>query len=330
MKLRALITAAVVALVATGLAACGGSSSSSSGGSGGSSGSGLTNLTVGYTSEGGLQIPSYVASDLGFFKRNGLNVKLVNLNSSTSLIPALNGGSVDIGTGDGAALCAGYLSGSQISVVGANLSNFTLEGWSTNSVSSIKQLAGKTVGVTAPGSTSDFALTAALQANHMTRSQVKVVYLHGLPATIAALTRGSIQATFIVPPLGETLPKDKFHRFYDTSSIDHVSTPFAAESSFLSKNQTAVKEYLKAMQEAVAFSADKSNKSKIAPLVSRHAAVPAAAGQYAFTYFQPLWEKSLNVTSANWKASCDEAAQNTKAQPGVDPQKALSLSLLPQ
>jgi NitT/TauT family transport system substrate-binding protein len=226
MKIRAVLAAATLAATGLGLTACGSSSKAGEV----STTNGLTNLTVGYTSEGGLQIPSYVAADLGFFAKHGLNVKLVNLNSSTSLIPALTGGSVDVGTGDGAALCAGYLAGSSISVVGANLADFTLEGWGDSSVASMKDLAGKTVGVTAPGSTSDFALTAALQASGMSRNDVKVVYLHSIPATVAAMQSGAIQATFIVPPWGKTLDQTKFHRFYDTATLPHVSTAFAVQS----------------------------------------------------------------------------------------------------
>lgn len=317
MKFRAVLAAAV-ASGAVALAASAATASAAT----------LPTVTVGYTSEGGLQIPSYVAEDLGYFKKDGLNVKLVDLNSSTALIPALTGGSVDIGTGDGAALCAGYLSGSQIKVFGANLSNFALEGWSTDSINSVKQLKGQTVGVTALGSTSYFALAAALQANGMKLSDVKLVYLRSISATVPALTRGSIQATFIVPPLGKTFDQTKFHRFYNTSSLKHVSTAFAAESSYVQQNPTVIKDYLKAMKQAVAFAAKKSNQATVAKLVAKNAGVSTTLGQYAFQYFQPLWDKTLGITSANWNTTCKEAEQTTKPKAGIKPAGALDLSLL--
>lgn len=288
----------------------------------------LTKLSVGYTSEGGLQIPAYIGDEMGIFKKHGLDVKLVKLNSSSSLIPAISSGSVNIGTGDGSALCSGVLTGTGLKIVGANLSTFTLEAWGPSSIQNFADLKGKTVGVTAPGSTSDFALEAALKANSLQRSDVKVVYLHSLPATVAAVESGAVQATLVVPPYGDTLQPKGFHRIYDTSKLQHVSTAFAASTSYAKSHGDAIRKFDAAMAEAVQLASDPAQESKVVPILSRRATVSAADAKYTFDYFQPLWTKGLSVDPTNWTSTCQEAARTSKAKPGVVAASALDMSYL--
>jgi hypothetical protein len=91
-----------------------------------------------------------------------------------------------------------------------------------------------------------------------------------------------------------------------------------------------VQEYLAAMKDAVAYSADKANAATVAPLISKHASVSADDATYAFDYFQPLWQQDLSVSDANWGASCDEAKQTTTPKAGVEADAALDLAFLPK
>src|ERR1700722_3471897 len=45
-------------------------------------------------------IPVNVGDQLGFFKKHGLNLKIVNFNGGAKMVQALAAGSIDIGVGD--------------------------------------------------------------------------------------------------------------------------------------------------------------------------------------------------------------------------------------
>jgi ABC-type nitrate/sulfonate/bicarbonate transport system substrate-binding protein len=257
-------------------------------------------------------------------------VKPVKVTSSSSLVPAIMSGSLDIGTGDGAAVCSGILGGNDLTVVGANLNTFALETWARKDVTSFQDLAGKTVAVTGSGSTSDFALEASLKANGMERSDVKVAFVNTLPATVAAVQSGAVDATPVVPPHGDALAPKGFKMIYDTSKLPHVSTAMAVQPSYAKDHADAIRGFTKAMREAVVAASDPANDAAISTIVAKRAAVSKEEAEYTVKYFQPLWNQSLVVQPDVWTSTCTEARRKTKPKPGVDPDKALDMSFLDQ
>jgi NitT/TauT family transport system substrate-binding protein len=82
----------------------------------------------------------------------------------------------------------------------------------TAEISSVKDLAGKKVGVSAPGSSTDFFLKYLLARNGVDPNAVAVIGI-GIEATaVAAMERGTVDAAVMLDP-GATLLKAKFPAF---------------------------------------------------------------------------------------------------------------------
>jgi NitT/TauT family transport system substrate-binding protein len=82
----------------------------------------------------------------------------------------------------------------------------------TNEISSVKDLAGKKVGVSAPGSSTDFFLKYLLAKNGVDPNAVAVIGI-GLDATaVAAMERGTVDAAVMLDP-SATLLKGRFPAF---------------------------------------------------------------------------------------------------------------------
>src|SRR5438477_7769217 len=106
-----------------------------------------------------IYLPLTVASQLGFFKDEGLNVNISDLRGGSEALAALMGGSVDMVTGFYEHTIRAKSQGKHL-VMTAVFDRFPglvlmVGKQHVGEVRSIKDLVGKPVGVTAPGSSTD-------------------------------------------------------------------------------------------------------------------------------------------------------------------------------
>jgi len=105
-RARTLALASAAAGMLVAVSACGSSNTPSATGASGSDAAAKTiSITIGDTAIGAGYSDLYVGIDDGIFKKHGLDVTLQKLNTGTALVPALVGGSIQIGVGpaDGSA-----------------------------------------------------------------------------------------------------------------------------------------------------------------------------------------------------------------------------------
>ncbi len=103
-------------------------------------------------------IPVNVGDQLGFFKKHGLNLKIVNFNGGAKMVQALAAGSIDIGVGDQTSMALIARGAPMLAVcqTGNELSTFSIGVPWNSPIKSIKQLKGKIIGISTNGSLSDW------------------------------------------------------------------------------------------------------------------------------------------------------------------------------
>lgn len=149
-------------------------------------------------------LPTVLAQQLGAFQAAGVDVELINVKGGSTALAAVLGGSADVVSGY-------YDHCVDIVPKGKSLQAFvTFDRYpglalivspkAGGAVASIKDLAGKKVGVTAPGSSTDFFLKYALHKNGVPADKVAVIGI-GVDATaIAAMEQGQVDAAVMLDP----------------------------------------------------------------------------------------------------------------------------------
>jgi NitT/TauT family transport system substrate-binding protein len=145
-----------------------------------------------------------LAEQLGEFKKAGVEVEMVNFKGGSQALTAVLGGSADVVSGyfDHCVNLAAKNQALQAFVVYDRYPGLALvvAPKNTTTVASVKDLAGKKVGVSAPGSSTHFFLTYLLSKNGVDPNSVGVVGV-GLEATaVAAMEQGSIDAAVMLDP----------------------------------------------------------------------------------------------------------------------------------
>jgi NitT/TauT family transport system substrate-binding protein len=158
-------------------------------------------------------LPTVLAEQLGEYKQAGVEIELINFKGGSQALTAVIGGSADVVSGyyDHCVNLAAKNQNLQAFVVYDRYPGLVL-GVSprhAGEINSVKDLAGKKVGVSAPGSSTDFFLKYVLARAGVATDSVAVIGI-GLDATaVAAMEQGTVDAAVMLDPT-PTLLNAKF------------------------------------------------------------------------------------------------------------------------
>ena len=149
-------------------------------------------------------LPTMLAKQLGEFEKAGLTVDVVDFKGGSESLKAVIGGSADVVSGyfDHCVNLAAKGQHLQSFVVYDRYPGFALvvSPKHASEIKSIKDLANKKIGVSAPGSSTDFFLKYILSKNGVDANSVGVIGV-GLGATaVAAMEQGTIDAAIMLDP----------------------------------------------------------------------------------------------------------------------------------
>ena len=149
-------------------------------------------------------LPTMLAQALGEYEKAGVNVEVVDFKGGSESLKAVIGGSADVVSGyfDHCVNLAAKGQHLQSFVVYDRYPGFALvvSPKHASEINSIKDLVNKKVGVSAPGSSTDFFLKYMLSKNGIDPNSVGVIGV-GLGATaVAAMEQGTIDAAIMLDP----------------------------------------------------------------------------------------------------------------------------------
>jgi NitT/TauT family transport system substrate-binding protein len=158
-------------------------------------------------------LPTMLAEQLGEYKKAGVEVELIDFKGGSQSLQAVMGGSADV--------VSGYFDHCvNLAAKGQSLQAFVtydrypglvlvIAPGQTGKIKSVKDLAGKKVGVSAPGSSTDFFLKYLLAKSGVDPNSVAVIGIDLGPTAIAAMEQGSVEAAVMLDP-AVTLLQGKF------------------------------------------------------------------------------------------------------------------------
>ena len=209
----------------------------------------------------------FIAQELGFYKKQGLDSELLFIPSTTTSLTSLLAGDVHVANVSGGAVASAVLAGAQIAIVACYLNSLPYELVVNESIRSAEELKGKSLGISRLGSASDVAARALLRGlNLEPDKQVPIMQVGGSSERAAAFRAGRI-AGFPSPPGVIHLTKGMPHRILISTADfkQRFEFPYicaATTKVFLQKNRETVKKVIMAHIEAVHFVKTRKDESK--------------------------------------------------------------------
>lgn len=213
--------------------------------------------------------PVYAAEELGYYKENGIKPEITAYRGGAAAQESLAAGAADIINFFPPGVALAVKKGIKEKIVG--IGSATPVGWhivvmSKSPYQTFKDLAGKKVGVTAKGSTTDFyALWAANRAG----VEVQTVPV-GAAALIPTLKSDQIDAAVLNPPLPfKLMISDEGRSIVDLGKEMEPTLPdvWVATQAMIDNNPKAVEGALKAIYKATAYM--KKNRSYALDYISK-------------------------------------------------------------
>jgi ABC-type nitrate/sulfonate/bicarbonate transport system substrate-binding protein len=198
--------------------------------------------------------PLWVASQKGFFERQGLDVELVVIRASDVGIQALAGGSLEIAGSASDAPIAAIEKGLDLVIVGGIINGLSQSIMAAKKFKTYADLRGATFGAISLTSGVTFALRQVLKAKGLEYPRdYKLLVIGGTPQTYAALLSGQIDAAALSLPVNYAAEEHGFNeigRFVDVIP-NYQLAALSTKRSWADKNRPVLVRVMKAMAETM-------------------------------------------------------------------------------
>jgi NitT/TauT family transport system substrate-binding protein len=275
--IRRIFLTAVAAVASISIAACGASSSD---GSGSSSAKTLTIRVQGQNSIAAE--PLYMGVEHGFFKDEGLDVKIVDLPDVSASIAATQSGSLELAFVPTITALQSARQGIKLTMIapsdGINpkaadapldqQKNYTSVGVYTSKGSGItdmKGLKGASIAVPELKGQPDATITSVLHEAGVETSGIKWLSLGFVPA-LTALKSNQVDAAFLVSPFTMQADQAGLKRVMNPSAVFYpkgsATTSWAASQKWVKANPDAVKRFQRAIAKSAKYADDHIDEAK--------------------------------------------------------------------
>lgn len=214
----------------------------------------LHKLTVGYAGVDVPQLPVWLAKETGIFKRNGLDVQLINFTGGPVAIAALLSGDVPITQVSAPGVIRSNMSGADVVLVAGVTP--TLDFWLIGraDIKTPEQLKGGNIGIGRFGGVNDFTLDFLLPKLGLTPGKdVTIRQVGSVPVRLTALEAGQIHATLLSPPSSLMAQKIGLKVLADVAALGMVfqHTSVVTTRRFIKEQPDTVRRYIKSHVEAI-------------------------------------------------------------------------------
>jgi NitT/TauT family transport system substrate-binding protein len=198
--------------------------------------------------------PLWVASKMGFFDRQGLDVELVVIRASDVGIQALAGDSLEIAGSASDAPIAAVEKGLDLVIVGGIINGLTQSIMAAKKFKTYADLRGATFGAISLTSGVTFALRQVLKVKGLEYPRdYKLLVIGGTPQTYAALVAGQIDAAALSLPVNYAAEEQGFNeigRFVDVIP-NYQLAALSAKRAWAEKNRPVLVRVMKAMAQTM-------------------------------------------------------------------------------
>ncbi|HYJ16886.1 MAG TPA: ABC transporter substrate-binding protein, partial [Candidatus Limnocylindria bacterium] len=231
-------------------------------------------IKIAYSSTDTLNQIWTIPQEIGLYKKNGLDVELVYIGSTTVGVSAIMAQDIQVGNAAGSGVANANVRGADTVSVGCTINVLAYELVVLDSVKTAEDLKGKSIGISRFGSVSDVAARELLKGLGLRpMDDVKILQVGGAAERAAGFSRGVI-AGFPSPPGNvHLIPGGLPHRIL--ANLSDLKKPYplpficaVTTKSYLAKSRSVVRRVMMSLIEASHYF--KTNKEGAQKVVAKY------------------------------------------------------------
>jgi NitT/TauT family transport system substrate-binding protein len=197
---------------------------------------------------------AYVGVDSGLFKKNGLDIEEIPIRDTLSAgVQSLLGVDLLIGFGNPLAVLQPVAGGADVTLLGSHVSFDQYGMGVASSITAIKDLKGKKVGVSALGSKSDLVARVILRRAGLDPAKDVEMVAAGLsPARALAISKNLLQGA----PLSEEVAAEARKlgiKILDVKAVPSVTDLLITTRSFVKREEESVRRFMRGYTAAIHY-----------------------------------------------------------------------------
>ena len=223
-------------------------------------------VRINWTAVTGAQSGMHIAQQEGLFKKNGLDVELIHIPSSSRGIQAILANEIAFSFMDGNNEVQADLKGANIALVAGATNRMVFSLMARPEIKKISDLRGKKIGITRIGSSTHTSALFALGSAGLKPADYQILPLMEVPNIFTALVAGQIDAGVVSPPTNSRARKAGFNELMNLAKEgpEYVSVAVGTSRSYIKANEDIVRRVVRAYAEGVqAFRANKAAALKM-------------------------------------------------------------------
>ena len=224
-------------------------------------------VKIAYSSADASNVVWFTALDGGLYRKYGLDVELIFIQSSTMSVSTLVSGDIQIANSSGGAVASAVVAGANLVMTACYINTLPYELVVQESVKSIEDLKGKSVGISRVGSASDVAARVLIKGLGLEPVKDVPIMQVGGPSERAAAFRTGKIVGFPSPPGTIHLAKGMPHRILISTAdfqkrFDFPYTCSTTTKNYLASNRETMKKLTMALIEATHFLKTRKEETK--------------------------------------------------------------------
>jgi ABC-type nitrate/sulfonate/bicarbonate transport system substrate-binding protein len=227
-------------------------------------------LRLGYSGATATQLAGTLAVEQKLFELYGVNVELVQ-SAGTTMIRALDAKSLDVAIVGGGQALSAYLKGLEVRIIGGLVNGVPYQLWAKPEITQIKDLKGKLIANTSPGTSLNLANAVLMQRiGFDPMRDVKLIAFGRIGLVSQSLFTGVVDAALLSPPETIEARKAGMRMLMDlaTARIPCPFTSIVTTRAVLEKSPVALERVLKGITHGVKLAITNPDMAKKS--ISRH------------------------------------------------------------
>lgn len=210
-------------------------------------------IRINWTAVTGAQSGMHIAQQEGLFKKNGLDVELIHIASSSRGIQAILAGEIAFSFMDGANEVQANLKGANLALVAGATNRQVFSLMARPEIKKISDLKNKKIGITRAGSSTHTSALYALNQAGLKSGDYQVLPLMEVPNILTALVAGQIDAGVVSPPTNSRARKAGFNELMNLAKEgpEYVSVAVGTSRSYIRANEDIVRRVVRSYAEGV-------------------------------------------------------------------------------
>jgi len=208
----------------------------------------------------------FIGEKLGYFAKEGIRQEIIDFRGAGDTIRAVTAGTCHYAGASLMSAAIAFEKGETIKVIGSGYKTLGL-GWLTrydSSIKSLKDIKGKKIGFSVPGSNSNFFAIKAIKAAGLTTEDVKLVAVGSPSDAWTAVKTGIVDVGWSADPIISKVVRSKEGRIVFWSE-DHVSDwsnlGIITTEDFMEKHPNILHGFVKAFLKTCDFIINNPEKS---------------------------------------------------------------------